>query len=174
MIRSKIKNFLAIVALIALSAIGVFTLNDRQIVVYKSDIPVVSSLEKIEDRSLVMIGDVRIPVELATNTVAIEKGLSGRISLDHDKGMLFVFEKPAKYRFWMPDMNFPIDIIWVNNSTVVHISKNVTNIFNKENPTFYTPKEPAQYVIEVNAGFSSMYNIILGDEVIFKNIPGII
>src|SRR5574344_1605103 len=57
----------------------------------------------------VEIEGVVVPVDLATSTAAIEQGLSGRESLDPKRGMLFIFERSARYQFWMPDMHFPID-----------------------------------------------------------------
>ena len=84
--------------------------------------------------------------------------------------MIFVFSKPDKYRFWMPDMHFPIDIIWTNNGKIVGITENASNEFNPANPIFYTPQKPAQYVLEVNAGFSEKNNINIGDKIILNNI----
>ncbi len=111
-----------------------------------------------------------IMVELATSTAAVQKGLSGRLSLAPDNGMLFIFAKPAIYRFWMPDMYFPLDMIWIDNGRVVDISKNVTTTFNPASPIFYTPKVPAEDVLEVNAGFSDAHGIEPGDAVTFENI----
>ncbi len=118
----------------------------------------------------VQIGGTKIFVDVATSTVAIQIGLSGRISLDTDRGMIFVFSKPDKYRFWMPDMHFPIDIIWIDSDKVVGITKNASNEFDPANPIFYTPPTPAQYVLEVNAGFAENRNINVGDRVILNNI----
>lgn len=118
----------------------------------------------------VQIGSVKIPVELARDMPAIEKGLSGRTSLAQEKGMLFVFPKPDYYRFWMPDMNFPIDIIWITKNRVADMEKNVTNKFDPQNPVFYTPSQPVEYVLEVNAGFSGKENINVGNKIIFYNI----
>ena len=84
--------------------------------------------------------------------------------------MLFVFQMPAIYRFWMPDMHFPLDMIWINNGKVVDISANVTTTFDAANPTFYTPKSPAKDVLEVNAGYSAAHGIEPGDSVTFENI----
>jgi len=61
----------------------------------------------------VKIAGQNIKVDLALTPETQEKGLSGRSGLKDDEGMLFVFEKPDKYSFWMKDMNFPIDIIWM-------------------------------------------------------------
>lgn len=118
----------------------------------------------------VMIGTATIAVELATTTVAVQKGLSGRPSLAADSGMLFIFSKSDTYRFWMPDMHFPLDMIWINNGKVVDISANATSAFNAANPTFYTPKSPAKDVLEVNAGYSAAHGIEPGDLVTFENI----
>jgi len=121
------------------------------------------------NQPFVRIGSVEIPVELAADAATRQKGLSGRPSLDPDSGLLFIFDQPAIYTFWMPDMNFPIDIIWINDNKVVDISKNVSNNFDPQNPAFYKPAIPAQYVLEVNAGFSEKENIKVGDAV-FINI----
>lgn len=118
----------------------------------------------------VMIGQTVVPVELATTTGAVEKGLSGRASLDAQSGMLFIFLKPFIYHFWMPDMRFPLDIIWINNGKVVDISENVSNEFDPVNPRFYAPSKPVRYVLEVNAGFAARTHIQIGDEVSFYGI----
>ncbi|MDP3965468.1 MAG: DUF192 domain-containing protein [bacterium] len=116
----------------------------------------------------VTIGQTVIAVELATTTEAVQKGLSGRASLGSQSGMLFIFSKPDIYRFWMPDMHFPLDIIWVNDGTVVDISENVSNEFDPRAPRFYAPSKPVRYVLEVNAGFAADKNIQIGDPVVFS------
>lgn len=116
------------------------------------------------------IAGTKIQVEIATTSAAVQKGLSGRSLLDADKGMLFIFARPDTYRFWMPDMHFPLDMIWIQNGTVVDISKNVSNKFNPAAPKFYTPSSPVQYVLEVNAGFSARKHIRIGDAVTFTNL----
>jgi len=118
----------------------------------------------------VRIGSVEIPVELAIDAAAQQKGLSGRPSLDPNNGILFIFSRPAIYTFWMRYMNFPIDIIWINDDKVIDISANVSNDFDPKNPTFYEPVAPAQYVLEVNANFAEKENIKIGDSVSFINI----
>ena len=120
--------------------------------------------------SFALVGGAKIFVEVATSTAAIQTGLSGRTSLDADRGMIFVFPKPDKYRFWMPDMNFPVDIIWINGDKVIGITKIASNEFDSTNPVFYAPSNPARYVLEVNAGFIENRNINIGDEVVLYNI----
>lgn len=103
--------------------------------------------------SYVIIDNTAVQIELADTPQETQKGLSGQMTLDQDSGMLFIFPKPDYYRFWMPDMNFPLDIIWINGGKVVDIHENVSNIFDPANPKIYSPKVPARYVLEVNAGF---------------------
>lgn len=122
------------------------------------------------DSPYVEINNVKIPVEVVRTQAEVEKGLSGRASLDAESGMLFVFAKPDYYRFWMPDMNFPIDIIWIKDDRIVEISPNVSNKFDPKNPKFYTPPQPADRVLEVNAGFAKNKNIKVNDVVIFNNV----
>ena len=118
----------------------------------------------------VTVGNTIIPVEVARDYQAIQQGLSGRPYLDQNSGMLFVFPKASIYRFWMPDMNFPIDIFWINNGQVVGIEENMSPDFDPANPKYYSPRVPAQFVIEVNASFARKHNIRVGDRVIFNNI----
>lgn len=118
----------------------------------------------------VVIGNRMIPVELAVTDTQRQKGLSGRATLPADEGMLFIFSKPDIYSFWMPDMNFPIDIIWINAGQIVDIHENVSNKFEPANPVFYKPDTPARYVLEVNAGFAKRHGLDIGDAVILNNI----
>ncbi len=118
----------------------------------------------------VTINKLEIPVEIAETPAEAQKGLSGRASLDPEKGMLFIFAKADYYHFWMPDMHFPIDIIWINNNQVVDISYNAPNKFESANPKFYSPTKKANYVLEVNAGFSKKNNIKTGSLVVLNNV----
>lgn len=128
---------------------------------------VFSPLPKTAKITTVVINTAIIPVEIAQGMRAVQKGLSGRTALDADKGMLFIFSSAARYGFWMPNMRFPIDIIWMNNGKVVDISHDVSNDFNLLKPRLYRPTEPAQYVLEVNAGFARKKRIKIGDAVSF-------
>lgn len=95
------------------------------------------------------------------------KGLSGRTSIAHDNGMLFVFNKPDIYDFWMKGMKFPLDIIWIYNNKIVTIADNLqptaeTNIL--KIPRFKSVL-PADTVLEIPAGLSNKYNLKVGDRV---------
>ena len=115
--------------------------------------------------SHVKIGEETLTVDLALTPEAQEQGLSGRTSLTEDNGMLFVFAVPAKYAFWMPNMNFPIDIIWLDqNKKIVYIKEDAEPSSYPEN---FKPKTDAKYVLEVISGFSEKNKLEVGDIVQF-------
>lgn len=115
---------------------------------------------------ILRIGEIKIPVEIADTPEKRGRGLSGRLSLPSSSGMLFIFEKPNIHRFWMPNMHFPIDFIWIDSAKrIVGITENAQPLTNLLTPVWYTPPEPVKYVLEVNAGFSRTHNIKVGMEV---------
>jgi len=65
------------------------------------------------------INEIDLYVELADTPEKRAQGLSGKKELNHDRGILFVFDKSDAYSFWMKDMNFPIDIIWLDEAKKV-------------------------------------------------------
>lgn len=103
-------------------------------------------------------------VELAVTAKEKERGLGYRDSLAPNSGMLFVYQNRDRYGFWMKGMRFPIDIIWIMDQTIVDISKNVPVPTAGALPT-YTPKEPVNKVLEVNAGVSDRLGIQIGDTI---------
>lgn len=100
-----------------------------------------------------------------------KQGLSDRRSLDENKGMLFVFEEKDTYSFWMRNMNFPLDIIYIDENKVVDIKKNAQPLRDDDpDPVVYQPISPANYVLEVNAGIADEYGIEVGSTIQFENI----
>lgn len=129
--------------------------------------------QKVIDRYLfsITIDGIELNVELAETSEEKARGLSERDGLAEDQGMLFIYDSPAFYSFWMKDMNFPIDIIWINEDfQVVDITKN----FKTESfPQKVEPQDPAQYVIEVNAGWAESRRIHIRSPVSFNNIDAV-
>ena len=93
-------------------------------------------------------------------------GLSGRASLEDNQGMIFIFDKADYYGFWMKNMKFPIDILFLNNKKIVTIFPNVPNPKNlSDQLPIYTPTQPADTVIELKAGTATKNNFQTGDSV---------
>jgi len=107
-----------------------------------------------------------VRVEIADSSHERTTGLSEHIFLHEDRGMLFVFDGPAQPSFWMKDMDFPIDIIWILGETVVGIEENVPvlpeGVAEGDMPR-YQPASPVDRVLEVNAGFASVHGLGLGE-----------
>ena len=113
----------------------------------------------------IKIAGQSIKVELASTPLEQAQGLSGRESLKENEGMLFVFDQPGKYSFWMKDMNFAIDMIWLTeDGEVVYIKKDARP---ESYPETYGPDKDAKYVLEVASGFSEKNNLKEGDRVEF-------
>lgn len=162
------RLFFVLALLAALGAVFSFAYTRKSSIVAKSDSLIQEVRETPRTVPVVRIGDTEIAVELATTSAAVQKGLSGRSSLDPERGMLFIFQKPDRYRFWMPDMHFPIDIIWIEGGKVLGIDADVSPDFNPANPRFYMPPRPVRYVLEVHAGFARSRTIAVGDAVAFR------
>ena len=113
----------------------------------------------------VKIAGKLLKVDLATTTREQEQGLSGRKDLADDAGMLFIFQKPSVNYFWMKDMNFPIDMVWIDeNFQVVYIEKNAKP---ESYPKTFGPNKNSKYVLEVQARFSEKNNLKVGEKIEF-------
>jgi hypothetical protein len=115
------------------------------------------------DPGVVEIGDsVRVAVTVASTIAARERGLSGKDGLGTDEGMLFVFDDPGEYRFWMKDMKFPIDILWIRGDAIADITTDVAVPAPGEVLPTYAPRVPVDRVLEVNAGFARAHGLRIG------------
>jgi len=107
-------------------------------------------------------------VEIADTDEKRKIGLMYREELDEAEGMFFIFPEEGIYPFWMKNTLIPLDIIWIDNSKrVVFIYKNSQPCGAGECPSI-NPGVNAQYVLEINAGFSDNLGINVGDTVIFE------
>lgn len=114
------------------------------------------------DTGEVRVGDKIISVEVADTDTLRTQGLSGRDSLPPNSGMLFIFETPSKYGFWMKDMNFPLDIVWIDESWQV---VGVDRLINPDTfPKVFYPNSAVKYVLEINSGETSMLGIDTGSK----------
>jgi uncharacterized membrane protein (UPF0127 family) len=114
----------------------------------------------------VEISGQNLKVEVAATEGARELGLGGKNSLPVDRGMLFIFDKPGIYPFWMKDMKFSIDIIWLSDDwNVIYIKKYAQP---ESYPETFTSESSARYVLEVNAGFADKYDLRIGDQARIK------
>lgn len=111
----------------------------------------------------IRINSIQIIAEIADTDEKRTKGLSNRDKLAQNEGMLFIFPKPSFYKFWMKDMKFPLDFIWIDKDTVVDVSENVPAPKSiTEKLMTFTSRVPFDRVLEVNAGIAKSFNIVIG------------
>jgi uncharacterized protein len=109
---------------------------------------------------LVLVADIAATNEQRT------RGLSLKDSLAQNEAMLFVFDNEAEHIFWMKDMKFPIDIIWIDsNKTVVHIEHNLEPCSSEVLCPTYKPNDDSLYVLETVGGFAVEHDIVKGTQV---------
>jgi uncharacterized membrane protein (UPF0127 family) len=136
------------------------------------------------DQFLLTSAGEKIFIEIADTKEKQEQGLSGKNKLMEfvkdnkieTEGMLFVFEKPEILNFWMKDMKFDLDMIWLDeNFKIVHIEKNaLASSYDKNNPSLskiFSNNESgnlAKYVLEINSGLTNKMNLKIGDSLILR------
>lgn len=118
---------------------------------------------------IVIIGDnVVVKVDLAVTPAEQARGLSGREGLGEDEGLLFLLPTSREYGFWMKDMLFPIDILWIQDGVIIDITENAEVPTSPYNLPQYSPIGPVDTVLEVNAGFVDKHDLRLGTSVRYK------
>ncbi len=116
---------------------------------------------------ILKIGSKEILVEIADTEFRKRAGLSNREFLPENYGMLFVYDKPDYYSFWMKDMKFPLDFIWIRNNQIVEINEKIDpQTFPP--PKTLTPNEKVDMILEVKAGFVEKFNIKIGEKIFLK------
>lgn len=113
----------------------------------------------------VSVGECEFRLEFVSDDESRRAGLSNRDNLCDECGMLFEFSDKEKLTFWMKDMRFDLDIIWISDNKVIGIEKNVS----KDLKGTVSSPDLADKVLEINAGKSDECNIIEGSELEYVN-----
>jgi uncharacterized membrane protein (UPF0127 family) len=110
------------------------------------------------------VGEETVRVEVRDTEAGKALGLSGRANLGKDEGMLFVYEQPARPTFWMKDMRFDLDVLWITEGKVVQIDEQVAAPTAAE-PRIRTlsPAMEVDQVLEVAAGWVAERGVEVGD-----------
>lgn len=103
--------------------------------------------------------------ETAATTAEHQRGLSGRSGLPFNSGILFVFNDEREHCFWMKDMKFSIDIVWLDKSrNIVHMAENAAP---SSYPDSFCPDKPSKFVVEVSSGRASELGWSVGQNLQF-------
>lgn len=164
--NSRIIASLAVAALLTTG--GVLLLNRF------SSIATFNAATVNPTNNTVTIDGKTFTVELAVTPDQQAAGLSNRPSIGATAGMLFLFNPPSQPYFWMKDMRFPIDIIWIRSGTIVHVTRNAPSpSAGQDSATLpmYQAGSDVDNVLEVAAGQANDFAV--GDSVIIANQAGI-
>jgi len=122
----------------------------------------------------IKIGSLELKAYLACTEKEQEKGLGDRSSISNSDAMLFVFSEPSSRTFWMKDMLFPIDLLWLDSSgRVVGFENNMPppTTSNLDELRSYPSPGAVSYVLEGNASLIEMSGVSKGSLVVFSNLP---
>ena len=101
-----------------------------------------------------------IAVTVADTSAKQERGLSGTAPLASLTGMWFAFDAPRPYGFWMKDMKYALDIVWISaEGKVIFIAPGLTPA---SYPTVVYPPSPALSVLEIGSGEAAREGIVIG------------
>lgn len=121
------------------------------------------------DKLVVTINGYNISAFIADTNEKRTNGLSRVENLDKDQGMLFILDYPSKQGFWMKEMNFPIDIIWINdNHTIIDVKPNLQPCVSTFLCPVHSPSNNARYVLETGAGFAESHLIEVGSKAVIN------
>ncbi|MBN1169301.1 DUF192 domain-containing protein [Candidatus Woesebacteria bacterium] len=168
--KSKSKNILPIFLILSLASVFVFLIISRR---PQTNTTTSVSFPKIDQNKFnktLFVGDNKIKAAIADDPEETRIGLSDTKELCEDCGMYFdLGYKDTIPTFWMKDMSFPIDIIWIDDGKIVDITKNIPapepGMNDAELPR-YRPSHVVDNVLEVNAGYSDQLGIQIGDTII--------
>jgi uncharacterized membrane protein (UPF0127 family) len=105
--------------------------------------------------------------ELAVNEEERARGLMFREEILENQAMLFLFAEEDIHSFWMKNMRFPIDILWLDRDRrIVHIEARVPPCPREPCPT-YSPAAAALFVLELQSGFTEKHRLRLSDRLEF-------
>ena len=117
----------------------------------------------------IKIGKTIVRVQVRDTMAGRGQGLSGVERLEKDEGMLFVFPVEGRHSFWMKDMKFDLDFVWIKDDKVVEITEGVSAPKQGERPVSVRPEGQVNKVLEVNSGWVGRHAIEVEDKVILDN-----
>lgn len=162
---SEKKIFLILVVLIVLSAIATVIENTAS-----KNAPLTQTSPAFSyATTTVSTPNGTIVVQIADTENEQIQGLSDRTSLPQGTGMLFVFSVPNPQYMWMKDMNFPLDMVWLDqNKKITRIAADVSPASYKEvPPQIFSSPTPSLYVVELPAGDAARLGLSVGSTLSF-------
>lgn len=114
-------------------------------------------------QTVITVNGLELAADIAETNDQRTLGLAVKDTLNENEAMLFVFSTERAHSFWMKNMKFPIDIIWLDaDKEVVHIENSLVPCLPDSSCQTYEPNADSLYVLETVAGFAQKYNVTEG------------
>ncbi|MBF0170426.1 MAG: DUF192 domain-containing protein [Nitrospinae bacterium] len=112
--------------------------------------------------------DRRVAVEIADTPEARAKGLMFHSNLRDGEGMYFIFQVTEPQIFWMKNVPFPLDILFIGaDGTIVAIAPNVPPCHREPCPLYHSVK-PVRAALELPGGWCDKYGVRVGGKVEYR------
>ena len=171
------KKWVLAALVVVIALVSVYGMYEMSPLIFSpnAEVGLAEDQEKIlqfTDRELrtITVGDTPIEVEVVTTPESTSQGLSGRTEIGAD-GMLFVFPTKQDRQFWMPEMQFDIDIVWIQDTTVVAVTSQVPKPPSTATPAELLPRYSAgiesNVVLELPSGTAAQMGIKPGTPLIY-------
>ena len=164
---SNSKHTVQLPLLAVLAIVIIIVAGDALLRVKQVSTPLTQSTTAPQEIITLQLNNQPFQVILAETPAEIKQGLSYRQEIGAD-GMLFLLQPDSRPTFWMYEMKFPLDFIWINDDTVVQLNANVPHPKPDASAAEieYIPAEqPVDAVLEVPAGFIKEHSIEIGHSV---------
>ena len=158
----------------ATGKILVVALGVCAVVVVVFSMPRIENVAPVVSRLEVTINNQTVIAELVSTPEQMARGLGGRDGLGMNEGMLFSFAAPGIYPFWMKDMRFSIDIVWIRDGRIVGITENIDPQIGASDAELrsYPPPEPVDQVLELAAGRARLLRAAPGMPITVQSLLG--
>jgi uncharacterized protein len=126
--------------------------------------------QKLPLSAQITINGQNILLEVARTAQEQSTGLMYRTQLAANRGMLFVFSPPRPVSFWMKNTLIPLDMVFLSNGVVKHISAKVPPCKTSTCPAYGPdPKIAIDSVIELPSGRAAELRLKVGDRLKVDN-----
>ncbi|NCS97631.1 MAG: DUF192 domain-containing protein [Candidatus Pacebacteria bacterium] len=169
-LQQKFGSILVVVGVLVVIVVGTTRVKHMSFLNQEGSMATQDSLvPKFQDRErrTITVGAHTLEVEVVTTAESTAQGLSGREAIGAD-GMLFIFPGKSVRNFWMPQMQFDLDLVWVDDTVVTGVTKNVPKPAAGQTalPT-YASNRPVNIVLELPAGMADDLSIEPGTVLIY-------
>jgi uncharacterized protein len=118
----------------------------------------------------ITVKGVSLTLEIAATPEQRECGLSNRVGLPTDAGMLFVLPETMPFAVWMKDTRMPLSVAFLDAAGQILAIEQMAPL---KTDVIYESPRPVRYAIEVNRGWFIEHHVRVGDSIHLKLPPGL-